>query len=275
MLKVIFDSDTGSRTLNDDMAEDKIRELFPTGIRGYIWFQGETLDNLINFRKPENLKDAVKHISYYPYYEKLTAIIASACKTIDQRERKHKKDLNKQNTEVKSILLAIDHFHDKIELEIDNKKTLIDHIEKIQIALAEDEGKVSGLAKFAELDTKYNNVKLDINNILNELTNIDNDERKLLPSLWVLRGTKKLIEKSKEIIKAHVEEEYTAPERKFLDNPSKAKLEDILYKDHRCFVCGSKVDDDHPETRDWILNRLIMQEEYIKESVHRFVCGIC
>ena len=104
-----------------------------------------------------------------------------------------------------------------------------------------------------------------MNNILNELTNIDNDERKLLPSLWVLRGTKKLIEKSKEIIKAHVEEEYTAPERKFLDNPSKAKLEDILYKDHRCFVCGSKVDDDHPETRDWILNRLKMQEEYLKE----------
>lgn len=265
MLKVIFDSDTGSRTLNDDMAEDKIRELFPTGIRGYIWFQGETLDNLINFRKPENLKDAVKHISYYPYYEKLTAIIASACKTIDQRERKHKKELNKQNTEVKSILSAIDYLHNKIEIETDNKETLIDHIEKIQIALAEDEGKVSGLAKFAELDTKYNNVKLDINNILNELTNIDNDERKLLPSLWVLRGTKKLIEKSKEIIKAHVEEEYTAPERKFLDNPSKAKLEDILYKDHRCFVCGSKVDDDHPETRDWILNRLKMQEEYLKE----------
>ena len=68
---------SGSGTLNDDMAEDKIRELFPTGIRGYIWFQGETLDNLINFRKPENLKDAVKHISYYPYYEKLRRNIIS------------------------------------------------------------------------------------------------------------------------------------------------------------------------------------------------------
>ena len=52
MLKVTFDTPTGTRIVNDEMAEDKIRELFPTGIRGYIWFQGESLDSLINFRKP-------------------------------------------------------------------------------------------------------------------------------------------------------------------------------------------------------------------------------
>ena len=68
MLKVTYDTPTGTRIANDDMAEDKIRDLFPSGIRGYIWFQGESLDSLINFRKPENLKDAVKHISYYPFY---------------------------------------------------------------------------------------------------------------------------------------------------------------------------------------------------------------
>jgi len=267
MLKVTFDTPTGTRIVNDDMAEDKIRELFPTGIRGYIWFQGESLDSLINFRKPENLKDAVKHISYFPYYEKLTAIIASARTKIERQEAKHLKEINKQNSEAKKLLSDIEYLRNKIELEEQNKIKIEDHIEKIQVALAEDEGRVSGLAKFAELVTKYDKVELERKDILNELSNIDAEERKLLPSLWVLRDTDKLIQQCKEIIAAHVEEEYTAPEKKYLDNPGKAKLEEILYKDHRCFVCGSLVDDDHPETRDWILNRLKMQEDFHREML--------
>ena len=267
MLKVTFDTPTGTRIVNDEMAEDKIRELFPTGIRGYIWFQGESLDSLINFRKPENLKDAVKHISYFPYYEKLTAIIASARTKIERQEAKHLKEINKQNSEAKKLLTDIEYLRNKIELEEQNKIRIEDHIEKIQVALAEDEGRVSGLAKFAELVTKYDKVELERKDILNELSNIDAEERKLLPSLWVLRDTDKLIQQCKEIIAAHVEEEYTAPEKKYLDNPGKAKLEEILYKDHRCFVCGSLVDDDHPETRDWILNRLKMQEDFHREML--------
>lgn len=50
ILKISFDSITGTRVLNDILAEDKINELFPDGIRNYIWFQGESLESLINFR---------------------------------------------------------------------------------------------------------------------------------------------------------------------------------------------------------------------------------
>ena len=78
VLKVSFDSVTGTRVLNDLLAEDKIAELFPDGIRNYIWFQGESLESLINFRNKETLKAAVKHISYFPYYEKLSEIISKS-----------------------------------------------------------------------------------------------------------------------------------------------------------------------------------------------------
>lgn len=265
MLKVTYEVATGTRVLNEDMAEDKIRELFPAGIRGYIWFQGETLDNLINFRKRENLKDAVKHISYFPYYEKLSSIIGEARKKIENQEAKHLKELNKRNGEAKTLLTQIDSFRQKLEKESNDYNRTKDHIEKIQVALAEDEGKVTGLAKFSELVNRYEKVEIDIKDIVNDLTNIDNDQRRLLPSLWILRGTEGLIQQCKEILSSHAEEEYTAPEKKYLDNPSRAKLEDILYKDHRCFVCGSLVDDDHPETQDWIINRLRMQDEFLRE----------
>lgn len=264
-LKVTFDTPTGTRVVDDDLADDKIRELFPAGIRGYIWFQGESLDSLINFRKPENLKDAVKHISYFPYYEKLTSIIGLARTKIEKKEASHLKEINRKNNEAKALLSSIDSIRYKLEEERKTKTSLENHIEKIQMVLTEDEGKISGLAKYSELNAKYEKIDGEIKNNISELTHIDNAERKLLPTLWVLRDTDDLIQQCKDIINAHVSEEYTAPERKYLDNPGKAKLEEILYKDHRCFVCGSAVDDEHPETRDWIINRLKMQEDYLRE----------
>lgn len=265
MLKVTFDGIHGTQVFNDGMAEVKISDMFPEGIRGYIWFQGESLDNLINFRKKENLKDAVKHISYFPYYEKMTTIIDSACKKIKARENRHLNEVNKQNGQAKTLLFKMEQLRNKLEVEESNRKALTDTIEKIQVILAEDEGKINGLAKFTELVSKYDRIGLEIKDILYQIEKIDNEERKLLPSLWVLRNTETLIKESKRIINEHVEEEYTIPEKKYLDNPSRAKLEEILYKDHQCFVCGSKVDDEHPETRDWILNRLRMQDEYLRE----------
>ena len=73
-----------------------------------------------------------------------------------------------------------------------------------------------------------------------------------------------MIEKCKEIIKSHVEEEYTAPEMKYLDNPSRAKLEEIL-ENKVCYVCGSHVDQEHHEAVEYIKNRLRLQDEYLRE----------
>lgn len=57
--------------------------------------------------------------------------------------------------------------------------------------------------------------------------------------MWVLRGIEPMIQQCKEIIEKHKEEEYTVPEKKYLDNPSRSKLEEIL-KDKKCFVCGTE-----------------------------------
>ena len=103
-LKVTYDVPTGTKNVNGIIAEGVIADLFPEGIRGYIWFQGESLDSLINFRKKQNLKEAVRHISYYPFYEKLTSIIAKAKNKIESQESKKLKEANKQNSEIKALL---------------------------------------------------------------------------------------------------------------------------------------------------------------------------
>ena len=264
-LKVTYDVATGTKNVNGIMAESIITDLFPEGIRGYIWFQGESLDSLIDFRKKQNLKDAVRHISYYPYYEKLTSIISKAKAKIESQESRKLREANKQNSEIRSLILKIDFLRGKIQTEEENKKKYENNIAQIEIALADDETKMQGLAGFSKLIKDYDECEKEILRINNQLTEIDNSQRSLLPSLWILRGTDKLIEKSKEIISSHVELETSVPEKKYIDEPSRAKLEDILNKDHQCFVCGSPVDGAHLHAVEWILNRLRMQEEYYKE----------
>jgi len=264
-LKVTYDVATGTKSVTDIMAESIIADLFPEGIRGYIWFQGESLDSLIDFRKKQNLKDAVMHISYYPYYEKLTSIISKAKTKIESLESKKLKEANKQNTAIKGLLLNIDFLRGKIQSEEENRKKHENRIAQIEIALADDEAKLQGLAGFSRLIKDYDDCEKEIIRITGELTEIDNEQRKMLPSLWVLRGIDQLVEQSKAIISSHVEVETALPEKKYIDEPSRAKLEGILYKDHQCFVCGSPVDEAHPHAVEWIMNRLRMQEEYYKE----------
>ena len=263
MLKVSFDSTTGTKVLNDLLAEDKINELFPDGIRNYIWFQGESLESLINFRNKETLKAAVKHISYFPYYEKLSEIISKSKLKIAGIESRKLKEVNKHNSNVKGLLSTIDNLNYKIAREEENKKQFETHIETIKIALADGETKISGLASYSMLVKKYKDCENEINKLLSETTRIDEFQREKLPSLWVLRGIEPMIQQCKEIIEKHKEEEYTVPEKKYLDNPSRSKLEEIL-KDKKCFVCGTEFSENDAPYH-YITERLRLQEEYLKE----------
>ena len=210
------------------------------------------------------MKDAVNHISYYPYYEKLSEIITLAKRKIERAESNHLKEANRQNIEAKSLISKMEYLRNLIDKEEANTKRIGNIIDQIQIALAEDEGKIKGLAGFTGLVKDYDDCEKAIADINNQLTYLDDRQRYLLPSLWILRGTDTMIKKCKNIIKSHVDEEYTAPEKKYLDNPSRAKLEEIL-KNKVCYVCGSPVDDDHQEAIEYITNRLRRQEEYLRE----------
>lgn len=264
ILKISYESTTGTKVKTADLAADVISELFPEGIRGYIWFQGESLDDLINFRSHENLRDAVKHISYYPYYEKLSQIISAAKTKICTLESKHMREANKHNSTVRDLVSRIESAQRTIRTETEKKKQYEEEINAINLHLTESENKLSGLASFTQLVKEYGTCDTEIARINGKLNEVDTYQRRKLPELWILRGIEEMIRRSKEIIKQHVETEYTLPERKYLDNQSKSKLEEIL-RDKVCFVCGSPVDAEHQHAIDYIVERMRMQEAYLQE----------
>lgn len=263
ILKISFDSITGTRALNDILAEDKINELFPDGIRNYIWFQGESLESLINFRNKDTLKAAVKHISYFPYYEKLSDIISKSKVRIAGIESRKLKEVNKHNANVKGLVSSIESLNYKIGKEEENKKQLEANIETVKIALADGETKISGLASYSMLVKKYKDCESEISRLVSETTRIDDFQREKLPSLWILRGIEPMIQQCKDIIERHKEEEYTVPEKKYLDNPCRSKLEEIL-RDKKCFVCGTEFTEEDPQYH-YIMERLRLQEDYLRD----------
>ena len=262
-LKVSHDSTSGTKVKVNDLAMDTINGLFPKGIRNYIWFQGESLDSLINFRDKETLKAAVKHISYFPYYEKLSEIITKSKVKIEAQETKKIKENNKHNSAIKGLMSTIEKYRFLIAKEEEVKKKLETDIDTIKIALASDEGKMSGLAKFTGLVSNYEKCEREMQRVMNELSQLDDFQRKQVPNLWVLRGITPIVDQCKEIIKNHTEEQNTVPERKYLDEPSKTKLEEIL-KEKQCYVCGSDTSEG-TSAREWILKRLKDQEEFLRE----------
>ncbi len=91
-----------------------LNEIFPSEIRKYMWFQGETINELIDFRSGVALKDAIKNISYYPFYERIEAICQSASDKNEVEQQKTIKKLAKNQTEILELTSRISETQSKL-----------------------------------------------------------------------------------------------------------------------------------------------------------------
>ena len=263
ILKVSYDSPTGTQVKVTYQAEDVIRRLFPQEIRNYIWFQGESLESLIDFRKKETLEAAVQHISYFPFYQKLSEIISKSKSKIERMEDKVIRDANKNNAVAEAILAEKHDLADSIRNEERKLQKKQDEIDAVEAAIADEETKLQGLASYAGLVKKFSDCDRAIKELNDKVFGEDNYQRTQLPNLWILHGCEPLLKKGKRIINNYTTEEVTAPERKYIDNPSRSKLEEII-RDHQCFVCGAHVEEGN-ERYEWIMHRIQEQEAFFKE----------
>lgn len=263
ILKVSYDSPTGTQVKVTYQAEDIIRRLFPPEIRNYIWFQGESLESLIDFRKKETLEAAVQHISYFPYYQKLSEIISKSKVKIERMEDKVIREANKNNAAAEAILSRKQYLYDTYKSEERKLQKKQDEIDAVEAAIADEETKLQGLAKYSGLVVKFKDCDREIKELNDVIFAEDEYQRTQLPYLWILNGSEPLLKKGKQIISNYTTEEFAAPERKYIDNPSRAKLEEII-RDHQCFVCGAHVEEGN-ERYEWIMHRIEEQDAFFKE----------
>ena len=262
-VKVSYDSATGTIVKVSYQADDIIGRLFPKEIRNYIWFQGESLESLIDFRDKKTLEAAVQHISYYPFYQKLSEIITKSKTKIDRMEDRAIREANRNNADAEAALARKQQLSETIRIEKRKRDRLQEQIDAVENALADEETKLQGLASYTGLVKKYTDCENAIDALNKEIFAEDDYQRTQLQYLWILNGCEPLLQKGKKIISNYTTEEFTAPERKYIDNPSRAKLEEII-DSKQCFVCGSHVEEGNAQY-EWVMNRIKEQDAFFKE----------
>lgn len=181
-----------------DKGEHKwfLDEIFPVSIRKFMWFQGETVDELYDFSNPSTLNYAIKEISYFPIYENLVNITKASATSIGKKIEKELKKVKKFTAEQETIILEIDKLKIKIssydDKTIDAKQELLELIESI----SKEEDKLKGFDKYSELKVNLNKLEYDIKAVNDKIDFLSIQGKEKFISKWMLNKCDDLIKSS-------------------------------------------------------------------------------
>ena len=140
--------------------------IFPVSIRKFMWFQGETVDELYDFSNPSTLKYAINEISYFPIYENLVNVTKKSVGSISDKIDKEVKKSKKLSEEQERILSSIEFSRKKIVSLEDRKIEAQNDLENIKESIFKEEEKLKGFDKYSDLKTKLTKYEYDIKSII-------------------------------------------------------------------------------------------------------------
>ena len=235
------DPDEGSTHFSNNEASNIIDiDIFPELLSDYVWFQGESIDKLIDLEKSESFKNIVDTISYIDYYEDIQKVLNLTERKID---RDYRKKLNKNTKDKKRF--------DEIDLELTKNERIIDNCEPQLDNLQEEIGKYK--VKREELKEKLYNKdeteelikKRDLNQdsykkILLKLEYLDEEYKRNYIDKWMLKGLSPLIKNSLDKMTefedwrtSQIDKEQNLPE----DVPGDQYLHKML-NEELCMICN-------------------------------------
>lgn len=220
-----------------------LEKLFPVSIRKFMWFQGETVDELYDFSNPSTLKYAINEISYFPLYENLVAITkkseSSIVSKIDNELKKIKKFTGEQETIINNIDLLkrkLSTFDEKI-IEATNDLT------NLEDSIIKEEEKLKGFDKYSDLKVKLNKSEYEIKTVNDKIDFLTVQSKEKFISKWMLNKCDNLIKKSSDNldllskeIKSFQKSENPVP----ITLPGPEYVQKML-DDHMCYICEREV----------------------------------
>lgn len=230
---------SNSEIAHNQDAKDLIENLFPSKISPYIWFQGEALDKLIDFDNKGTIRKAIDYISYVPLYKIMNEIVTGVDKKISNKARtevgKLTTDVRKYkelSEEIESKNFSISNNRQFIEDKLKTLGEREEQLEQVETALA-------ALVEFPALNEEKHEIENDILTINNNIERLDISERKRFSSLWMLYGTKHLLQTAADKLfefedyrQSLINKEYKLPE----DVPGDVYLNKML-ENEVCLIC--------------------------------------
>ena len=92
-----------------------LESIFPSSIRRFMWYQGETMDNLYDFSNNITLRNAINEISYYPMYDVMDKIVQASSVSIDEKVESILTKQNKLGNKEQELFREISELQRSIE----------------------------------------------------------------------------------------------------------------------------------------------------------------
>ena len=225
-----------------------IEDIFPVSIRKFMWFQGETVDELYDFSNPATLKYAINKISYYPIYENLVNITKKSEISISVKVDKEVKKSKKLTDDQELVLTNIEYSRIKISSLEDKKIKDYNELENVKEAIINEEEKLKGFDKYSHLKTALTKHDYEIKSINDKIEGLSIFGKEQFITKWMLNKCDDLIEASKtniEFLASEVRSQQKSENPVPITLPGPEYVQQML-DDHVCYICERAVEENSP-----------------------------
>lgn len=239
------------KPLNDADFDRISSKLLPNDMKPYLWFQGEQVDSLIDFRKEESLTEAINILSDINHYDYLIEV---ARKTFKQADTAYRSELSKNSRATKKAEEAQKNI-ERLEKSINSKESNLKKIEEnLEEAISKREELVDRVDDAQKYQNLLANYKTEKENLKALKSTYDKAQRNYNSNLfrkkWLLLHGASFYDEFEKALKAYDEkrenkklelkiekQQKEANLNRLPENvPNKVYLNEMLYEKH-CFLC--------------------------------------
>lgn len=242
-LIVSFDNADGNRVnIENYDAQNYInKKMLPKEISKYIWFQGETLNELINIKSGKSFKDAVNFISYIGYYDRNIKITQELIVRIEKALRREKRKDTTNENEFNRITHEIEEIEKKIYENEESLHNANEELIAVEKSIDDIDKRLDDINEFVELKTKKELLEKDLENISTDIENLNKNLGNTFSKNWILLGTDSILKEGYRRLHTYQkwfeEDQNNNPTGLPYHIPDPEYLLEMLDK-KKCFVCG-------------------------------------
>lgn len=228
-----------------------IEKILPHEMRPYLWYQGEAVNQLINFKDGQTLSNAINVLSDITRYDSYINIAKKIYSKTKKEYDKESKKTEKANKEEKEKEKTLNYYNEQLEREKEERKEIAKDLTYATEQYDKLLEKIEDAKDLTEYKTKKEHLKKDYKRIKDELQNTKEQfNRKLFNESWLLRNSSNLIDEFEELVNSYEEERQKKLVEKEAENKIKNQyltrlpinVPEPLYvkrmlEQERCLVC--------------------------------------
>lgn len=222
-----------------------IDSIFPASIRKFMWYQGETMEDLFDFSHSASLNNAINEISYYPKYDFMDRTVKSSEKSISDKVRKELNKLNRLSTEQTNVYNTISYLEKKLDIKETDRQKYQEDIQYIEDELIKIDQQFSGIGHFMDMKIKLARLEEEQRYVVKSTQDIEVNTKEKLINIWMLNGCGPLIETAEDnlyILHKHIQDKQQHQNPVPMNLPGPEYVE-VMLQDKTCHICERPVEE--------------------------------